>query len=236
MKRDWTPVAIFLALTFGLGFAAKSCMDHLAEAPRKAREEITIAVRDASAAVKEIFQLQPQVFVQETLIQGQSAPVAELAVLEQDFPLHFEWTHQWLGSTKQIQVSATWRAKAGFDLMKPFRVDINPETRAVSADLPAAEVLSVELQGDLKWKGESGWWNRLSETDREGVLRDFKKRAREKIESSDLANRAQAEAGRRLQDLLDEQEGRKPFEFRFRHSDVRGSMGQPGPLDTPATN
>jgi hypothetical protein len=216
MKRDWTPVAVFLALTFGLGFAAKSCMDHLAEAPRKAREEITLAVRDASAAVKEIFQLQPQVFVQETLIQGQSAPVAELAVLEQDFPLRFEWTHQWLGSSKQIRVSATWRAKAGFDLMKPFRLDIDPETRAVSADLPAAEILSVEQQGDLKWEGESGWWNRLSEADREGVLRDFKKRAREKIESSDLAGRAQAEAGRRLQDLLDRQEGRKPFEFRFR--------------------
>jgi hypothetical protein len=236
MKRDWTPVAVFLALTFGLGFAAKSCMDHLAEAPRKAREEITIAVRDASAAVKEIFQLQPQVFVQETLIQGQSAPVAELAVLEQDFPLHFEWTHQWLGSTKQIKVSATWRAKAGFDLMKPFRLDIDPETRAVSADLPAAEILSVEQQGDLKWQGESGWWNRLSEADREGVLRDFKKRAREKIETSDLAGRAQAEAGRRLQDLLDRQEGRKPFEFRFRHPDARGSTDLPVPPDPPSTN
>ena len=216
MKRDWTKVAIFLTATLGAGFAFKTCTDHLAEAPRKAREEITAAARDAGSVVKEIFQLQPQVYVQETMIQGQSAPVAELAVIEQDFPLHFEWTHQWLGSTKQIKISATWHAKAGFDLMKPFRVEVDPATHAVKADLPAAEILSVELQADLKWEGESGWWNRLSDADREGVMRDFRSRAREKIAASDLSARAEAEAGRRLQDLLDRQEGRKPFEFRFR--------------------
>ncbi|MDX6767261.1 MAG: DUF4230 domain-containing protein [Candidatus Methylacidiphilales bacterium] len=225
MKRDWTGVAVFLCATLGLGMVVKSCGDRLAEAPRKAREEVMAAARDAGAVIQEVFHLQPRVTVQETLVLGQSAPVAELAVIEQDFPLTFNWSHEWLGSTKRVLVTATWRAKAGFDLMKPFHVEIDPETRAVSADLPAAEILSVELGSDLQWQGGSGWWNKLTEEDRQGVMRDFRARAREKIEASGLAARAEAEVRQRLQELLDRQENRRPFEFRFRREQPPAATG-----------
>lgn len=220
MKPDWPRAAVFLAVVLGATFLFKSCMDHMAAAPRRAREEVTAAARDAAGWVRETFGLVPEVRVNETVLHGQSAPVAELAVVERSMPLTYEWAHTWMGSTKTVRVRGVWRAKAGFDLYKPFIVTIDPATRRVSADLPEAEILSVELESGPTLQGEGGLWNRISEEDRNIVLGEFRARARAHIEASTLKREAEEQAGARLQMLAERNEGRGGFEFRFRRPDA----------------
>lgn len=216
MKRDWTEVAVFLGTVLAVSFMAKTCLDRVSEAPRRAREEAMTAVRDAAAWVKEVFGVVPEVRVREMLVHGQSASIAELAVVEKEYFLNYEWNHTWMGSRKTLRASGTWRAKAGFDLLKPFQITIDPATGRVQADLPSAEVLSVELVSGPELKGESGWWNRLAEEDRAAVLQEFAAKAREHIEAAGLTRQAEAEASARLQALADRNAGRGGFEFRFR--------------------
>ena len=218
MKRDWSGVAVFLGVVLAVSFTAKMCLDKAAEAPRVARQEALAAARDAAQWVKEVFGVVPEVRVREVLVHGQSAPIAELAILERDYTLTYEWRHTWMGSTKTVKASGTWRAKAGFDLFKPFRVHLDPETGRVVGELPEAEVLSLELVSGLDVKGESGWWNRLSEEDRAQVVREMLPKVRAHVESSGLTQEAEANAATRLQSLADRNTGRGGFDFRFRRS------------------
>lgn len=221
MKRDWSAVAVFLGTVLAVSFMAKTCVDKAAEAPRLARQEAMAAARDAAQWVREVFGVVPEVRIREVLVHGQSAPIAELAVLERDYILTYEWRHTWMGSTKAVKASGTWRAKAGFDLLKPFQVRLHPETGRVEGDLPGAELLSLELVAGPEVRGESGWWNRLNEDDRAAVVREFAAKARSHVEASGLAAEAEAAAAARLQALADRNAGRGGFEFRFR--------GPPGP-------
>jgi hypothetical protein len=216
MKRDWSAVAVFLGTVLAVSFTAKMCMDKAAEAPRLARQEALAAARDAAQWVREVFGVVPEVRIREVLVHGQSAPIAELAVLERDYSLTYEWRHTWMGSTKTVKASGTWRAKAGFDLLKPFQLRTDPETGRVEGDLPGAEVLSLELVAGPEVRGESGWWNRLNEEDRAAVVREFAAKARTHVEASGLAGEAEAAAAARLQGLADRNAGRGGFDFRFR--------------------
>lgn len=219
--RDWTPVAVFLGVVVMGSMGVKMCLDRVAEAPRQARQEALAAVREAAGWVKEVFGVVPEVRVREVVVHGQSAPIAELAVLERDYELTYEWSHTWMGSTKRLNVSGKWRAKAGFDLMKPFQVVVDPVTGRVWGDLPEAEVLSVEPVAGPELKGESGWWNRLREEERARALEEFRVQARRQVEASGLAAEAEAQAGARLQALADRNAGRGGFEFRFRRGEEK---------------
>jgi len=218
MKRDWSGVAVFLGTVLAVSFLAKMCLDRAAEAPRLARQEAMAAVRDASAWIKEVFGVVPEVRINQVLVHGQSAPIAELAVIEQDYTLAYEWRHTWMGSTKTVRAEGTWRAKAGFDLLKPFQISLDPATGRIGGDLPGAEILSLELVGGPEVRGESGWWNRLDEQDRAAVVREFAGKARRHVEESGLVRQAEAEALARLQTLADRNAGKGGFEFRFRSS------------------
>jgi predicted Fe-S protein YdhL (DUF1289 family) len=225
MKRDWSAVAVFLGTVLAVSFTAKMCLDKAAEIPRLARQEALATARDAAQLVREVFGVVPEVRIREVLVIGQSAPIAELAVIERDYSLTYEWSHTWMGSTKTVKASGTWRAKAGFDLLKPFRIRLDPESGRIEGELPGAEVLSIELLGGLEVRGESGWWNRLNDEDRSAVLREFNQKARTHVEASGLLEEAEAEALVRLQTLAERNAGRGGFDFRFRKP---GAVAGPG--------
>lgn len=221
--RDWTPLAVFLAVVVVGSMGVKMLLDRLTDAPRQVRQQLMEGAQETARRVREVFQVVPEVRVREVIIQGQSAPIAELSVLEREYEVEYLWTHQWLHSTKQIRLTGTWRAKAGFDLYKPFRIRLDPETGRVFGEFPEAEVLSLEMVRGPEIKGESGWWNRLNDQDRSQALQGFAIRAREVVEASGLTGEAQDVAAARLQQLADRQTGRTHFEFRFRARSAEGS-------------
>ncbi len=163
-------------------------------------------VRDAFASV---LQVQPQITVNTRVVQTQTAPIAELAVVtrEELISLEFNEHKELLSYTlplteKKLTVSGTFRIKAGFDLREPFSVAIDPATRRITATLPPAKILSVEQVGDLSFEGEDSLLDRLGDDERAKAVNALAGLARSSAQSSTLRRDADAQVRQRLQDLL----------------------------------
>jgi hypothetical protein len=169
-------------------------------------------VRDAFASV---LQVQPKITVNSRVIQTQTAPIAELAVVTREELItlgsdeHKEfWSYTLPLTEKKLTVSATYRIKAGYDLHQPFSVTIDPATRAVQATMPPAKILSVEQVGDLSFQGEDSLLDRLTDDERTKAVNDLAAMARDAAEKSTLRNDADTQVRQRLEDLL-KQDGDK---------------------------
>jgi hypothetical protein len=163
-------------------------------------------VRDAFAAV---LQVQPKITVNEKVVQTQTAPIAELAVVtkEEEVTLGFNTHEEILSYTipltgKTLTVEGTYRIKAGFDLREPFSVTIDPATHRIKATLPSAKILSVEQVGDLSYHGDDSLLNRLTDAERAKAVNDLYQTARSAAENSSLKRDATEQVSNRLQQLL----------------------------------
>jgi hypothetical protein len=177
-------------------------IDRCVDATRRAVDQ----VRDAFASV---LQVQPKITIQSRVIQTQTAPIAELAVVTREelislgFDEHKEfWSYTVPLTEKKLTVSGTYRIKAGYDLREPFSVAIDPATRRITATLPPAKILSVEQVGDLSFQGEDSLLDRLSDEERTKAVNDLAAMARSAAESSTLRQDADRQVRTRLQDLL----------------------------------
>jgi len=163
-------------------------------------------VRDAFASV---LQVQPKIVVNERVVQTQTAPLAELAVVTKEeqvtvgFNEHEEiLSHPIPLTEKKLTVEGTYRLKAGFDLREPFSVVIDPATHQVRATLPAAKILSVERIGELSYHGEDSLLNRLTDAERAKMIDALDKTARQAAEDSTLKHDAAEQVTQRLTQLL----------------------------------
>lgn len=163
-------------------------------------------VRDAFASV---LQVQPKITINERVVQTQTAPIAELAVVTNEelvslgFDEHKEiWSYSIPLTEKKLTVEGTYRIKAGYDLHQPFSVTIDPATQHIAATLPPAKILSVEQVGDLTFKGEDSVLNRLSDDERTRAVNDLAQMARQTAETSSLRHDADAQVQRRLEEIL----------------------------------
>jgi len=221
MKTKWQQYLVLtlciVVVLYAVTWAFRSCVRTVAEAPTLAvsgvSKETVGALQGASDAFVKVFNLRPQIHIAEQIVQSQSAPVAEFAVVEQDMNHHYEWHHKWLGSEKSIVIEGVFRAKAGFDLQKPFivRLDANG---GISAELPPAKILSVEQQGQLKFQDEDGFWNKLSSEDRQHAINEFLLSAKQKAVNSGLITQAEQQAAERIRELT--RRNGRPLTLSFR--------------------
>jgi hypothetical protein len=163
-------------------------------------------VRDAFA---QVFKITPQITVNQQIVQTQTAPIAELAVVTKEelvtlgFTEHFEvFSYQVPLTEKDLRVQAAYRIKAGFDLREPFSVEIDSSTHQVEAHLPPAKILSVDQVGDLTFHGDDSALNRITDQEREKLLDDLNSAAHAQAETSGLKEDAQNQAAQRLQEIF----------------------------------
>jgi hypothetical protein len=205
-KRGFPAWVIFIAVVLAVSFSVKLVIDTVSRAPARMVESALETARGvagrAAAAIQEVFQVIPEVQLQSKVIQLQSTPIAELALIERGFKLSNTWRGKWLRSEKELTVSGSYTAKAGFDLEKRFKVDVNETDRQVYLYLPLPELLSVELSDDLELQGKSGLWNRVTDEDRNLVMNDFRRAAEVHALASDILEVARQEAEKRLRDAL----------------------------------
>lgn len=152
---------------------------------------------------RRVFNLTPRVMIEETVVIEQNTPILEVAVSSRAILVEHAWSHTWLGSTKRIRLRGTFTAKAGFDLRRPFRVQIDRSPLSVEAELPPAELLSLEMDSYAILEDESGWWNRIADIDREEAVRALYRVARDKALASGLTEEAESSATTRLRELLE---------------------------------
>lgn len=167
------------------------------------------AVTQVRNAFASVLQVQPKITINERVVQTQTAPIAELAVVtkEELISLGFDEHRAILSYTiplteKKLSVESTFRLKAGYDLREPFSVSIDPATRRIVATLPPAKILDVEQVGDLTFHGEDSVLNRLSDEERTKAVNDLMDLARKTAETSSLKADADAQVRQRLEELL----------------------------------
>jgi len=149
---------------------------------------------------KKAFQFTPEIIVNHTIILNQQTPVLELAVLNQNFEHRYSWTNTWMNSTKQITITGTFEAKAGFDLNKKFSILLKEDQAIVT--LPEPKILSVESQGDIAYSDEQGVWNWINTENRAQATNAFIQDARTFANQADFVQDAKKQMDEKLRALL----------------------------------
>ena len=158
------------------------------------------AARALGEDFKKAFQFTPEITVNNTVVLNQQTPVLEMAVLAQNFEHRYSWTNTWLNSTKQIFISGTFEAKAGFDLNQKFSIVLKDDRAIIM--LPEPKILSVESQGDITYRDESGVWNWINVDDRSRATNAFLQDARNYATQAGFVNDAKVQIEKRLRLLL----------------------------------
>ena len=163
-------------------------------------------VRDAFS---EVLKVQPEVTVNQRVVLTQTAPIAELAIVTKEelvtlgFNEHLEVLSLQIPLTeKKLTAEAAYRIKAGFDLRKPFSVEIDPVTHALRAAMPHATILSVEQVGDLTYHGEDAMLNRVTDDERAQIVNSLNAAAHDAAEKSTLKTDAEQQVVQRLNEIM----------------------------------
>lgn len=150
--------------------------------------------------IHDAFQFTPQVQVNNTIVLQQQADIFELTMVSQKFRHEYNWTNTWLGSTKQISINGTFEAKAGFDLNKRFRLDIEGDRAIVT--MPEPRLLSLTPAHDITFRDEQGLWNWVSPDDRAKAINAFTKDAQRYANDADFISQAEVAMEKRLTEIL----------------------------------
>jgi hypothetical protein len=168
--------------------------------PGRIAEQAYEGARQIGRDIASVFQVTPQVTVNNTVVLQQQTPILELATVSQKFQHHYDWTNTWLGSTKKINIKGTFEAKAGFDLHQRFSVDINSDKAVVI--LPEPKLLSMEPSGDVRFTDESGVWNWVDAEDRSKAINAFTKDARKYGQEAKFVEQAKSEMEKKLREIF----------------------------------
>lgn len=168
--------------------------------PTRLAEKSYNAARILGEDFKKAFQFTPQITVNNTVVLNQQTPVLEMATLAQNFEHRYSWTNTWLNSTKQIFISGTFEAKAGFDLNQKFSIVLNDDKATVI--LPQPKILSVESKGDITYRDENGVWNWINTDDRTKATNAFIQDARTYATHAAFVKDAKEQIEKRLRSLL----------------------------------
>lgn len=191
LPRAISAALVLVVLTLCAAWLMRSCARMPGEAARAAGEPAVELARRIADGVARRLQFRPEVRIgRETVLQAQT-PILELATVRREFAHQYEWEHQWLGSTKRLQLRGTFAAKAGFDLARDFYLELDPRDSRVVLVWPEPEVLGVEM---LSYEAEEteGFWNKLSAEERTAAVNALLESARESASRhGDLATEAQ---------------------------------------------
>jgi hypothetical protein len=170
--------------------------------PTKLASRTMAGVREGIAEVfVDLLHVRPEIREGTQVVWGQTSALLEIVVAEKKIEVGYDWEHVWLGSRKVIHLTQSYLVKAGFDLQKSFVVEIGPGAGEVTARLPPAQILAVSAVGVVSYRDEEGWWNKLTEKDREGALRKLSDEARRVASISGLVREAEERTGSRLIEL-----------------------------------
>lgn len=161
---------------------------------------------------RKAFQFTPEVHVENTVVLNQQTSVLELAVLSQQFQHNYIYTNTWMSSTKKINISGSFTAKAGFDLNEKFQIILHDKIATVS--LPEPQLLSLELQGDITYRDENGLWNWVSTEDRTTATNAFIKDARTYAQKAGFISDARSSSEEQIKKTLAPHAEEVIFEYR----------------------
>lgn len=192
----------FVLLGTTAGFVALAFVSSFYIAVRTPADVAGSLAESTAKAVREAFNFTPRISIDQVVVFEQNTPIMELATVERELFTQHTWKHSWMGSTKEITVRGVFVAKAGFDLRKPFHIDITRAPWSVRTQIPPAELLSLEMKEYKLVTDDSGWWNKITAADRQQAVRALLRTAREKAYASGIREEAERSVQERLRDIV----------------------------------
>jgi hypothetical protein len=130
--------------------------------------------RMLSAALEETFHARPSVTIRKYVVVEEKKPIAELALVSRQTDVEHRIESVRLKSKAELSLRAVFNVKAGFDLRAArFSLDLDPDLKRAALELPRPKVLSMDMVRYDVLADRSGWWNRISEAERELAMRDM---------------------------------------------------------------
>jgi hypothetical protein len=199
LKRgSWGSAALFLGLVIFVGIGVRACLD----LPEKLASRTAGGVREGISEVfVDLLHVRPEVREGTQVVWGQTSARTEVIVAAKKIEVGYDWEHCWMGSRKVIRLTQSYEVKAGFDLAKPFWIELGPTGAEATAHLPNPEILAVTPVGEVSYQDEDGWWNKVTNEDRAEALQALVAEARRRGEQGPLLAEAKEMTGSRLTDL-----------------------------------
>ena len=198
MKKGWGAVLTFLGLIILVGIGVRSCLDLPARMAAKTAQGVREGITEVFV---DLLHVRPEVREGTKVTWGQTAARTEIVVAEKKIKVEYDWEHQWMGSKKTIRLGQEYLIKAGFDLEKPFWVEMGPGPGEATACLPPAEILAVSPVGSPTYVDDDGWWNKVTDADRAAAMSKLAEEARHQAKRSGILRQAEEMTGSRLTEL-----------------------------------
>ena len=181
-----------------MGIGVRACLD----LPAKLASRTAGGAREGISEVfVDLLHVRPEVREGTQVVWGQTSARTEVIVAAKRIEVGYDWEHRWMGSRKVIRLTQSYEVKAGFDLAKPFWIEIGPAGAGATAHLPNPEILAVTPVGEVSYQDEDGWWNKVTNEDRARALQALVAEARRRGEQGPLLDEAKEMSGSRLTDL-----------------------------------
>jgi hypothetical protein len=172
------------------------------KAPPEAGNKWYDLARKIGKDVDDVVHFRPRVTSGGITLLKESNSIKELSTTERNFEHTHTWETTWLGSTKRIEYKGKFIAKAGYDMMKPFSIEISEDGKTIRAHMPPARINSVEQLKMEVLKDENGVWNKISPKEREQAMNALLEGARTSIEKSDILEEADKAFMRQLEEAI----------------------------------
>ncbi len=104
--------------------------------------------------------------------------------------------------TKKLQVRGTFLVSAGYDLKNGGELKMNTDGTQAIASFPDAKILAVELVDLETLNATSGWSNKLTDKDRDDIVKLLRVQMKQEAQRSGLVELSQSYLETRLKDLL----------------------------------
>jgi hypothetical protein len=130
--------------------------------------------RVLSAALEAKLHARPTVYLRKYVVVEEKKPIAELALISRETDVERRLETVVLHSKAELSLRAVYNVKAGFDLRTArYDLTLDPGLKRARLEIPAPKVLSIEMIRYQVLADRSGWWNRISESERELAMRDM---------------------------------------------------------------
>jgi len=178
-------LAFLLLVVLLLLLTGKVMFDEVTSWParelRSVSDQASAEARKIRDAFVELFQLQPKISVNESVVFDQTQTALELGVVSRDIEVTRDAAQTWMGSVKTIRIHAAYRVKAGFDLSR--KLEVNIAGREVNIKVPKAKILTIEPLAIIVEELKDGLWNKIQPQDVDRELQRMQELARTKASS-----------------------------------------------------
>jgi hypothetical protein len=180
-----------------------------------------------SEALGEKLRARPAIYISSYVVVEEKKPIAELALVSRLTDVDRRIESVLLRSKAELSVRAVYNVKAGFDLRTArFAAILDPGLKKARLELPPPKVLSVEMVRYEVLKDRSGWWNRISESERELAMRQMQADAKLEAIRAGILQECKQELEKGMADVT--RRTGVALEFRYLMAGEAGEGGEAG--------